>query len=596
MPSSSHLSERPLLSQSRMLPLLAVLLTVGFVLATTISYLVSRNSIRKAILEEELPLTSDNIYSEIQRDLFEPILISSLMANDTFLKDWILAGESESLQIQQYLAAIQERYGTISSFLVTEESRRYYHPDGILKVVQEANPVDAWFFRVRNMTPDYEINVDPDMANRDAMTIFINYRVLDSEGRFLGATGVGLTVNAVKELMADYEKRFHRRVSFYDREGRIVLHSFGSNEAAEAAMHAKSAAFLTLRREIDAGRTGEPISVVDSRGSLVNYRYIPELDWILVVEQRADGTRPILFKTFGLNLLICLATAAVVLTIIHLAILRYQQRIERRNFQLESQNRQIEEQAADLQKANAKLDAMHREKDEFIGITAHDLKTPLHSILGFCRLLVEEEPLSAEGRESVESITTAGSRMLERVEALLHLSELESNQSPALEPVDASLAILQAVGLHRAHASAKQIRFDLQLPDSPLPVMAHEKWLVEIFSNLLSNAVKYSPPGGRVTIATTLREDGLREIRVRDEGEGIDPARQSRLFEKFSRLGSKPTAGESSSGLGLYIVKLTTDRMGGRVRCESAKGAGATFVVAFPVAEIGLPTESTARG
>ena len=121
----------------------------------------------------ELPLTSDNVYSEIQRDLLPSIFIASLMANDTFLRSWVIGGEKDPASITRYLKEISEKYNTMTSFFVSEKSRIYYQAKGILKKVSPDSPRDVWFFRVRKMDPIYEINVDPDMANHDTMTIFL---------------------------------------------------------------------------------------------------------------------------------------------------------------------------------------------------------------------------------------------------------------------------------------------------------------------------------------------------------------------------------------------------------------------------------------
>ena len=130
---------------------LGITLFAAFLIASTISFVVYRNSIRTAILENELPLSSDNIYSEIQRDLFEPILISSLMANDTFLRDWIAGGEHDPEIVMRYLRRIQEQYSTITAFLVSEATETYYHPTAAPRQVDPDHPIDKWFFRVRKL-------------------------------------------------------------------------------------------------------------------------------------------------------------------------------------------------------------------------------------------------------------------------------------------------------------------------------------------------------------------------------------------------------------------------------------------------------------
>ncbi|MFX4229483.1 MAG: hypothetical protein ACFHHU_16895 [Porticoccaceae bacterium] len=101
--------------------ILCVLLAVGFLTTSFVSFYVARELLEEQISETTLPLTSDNIYSEIQRDLLQPIFISSLMAHDTFVRDWALSGESDPDRIIKYLAEIQSRYDTITAYFISEE-------------------------------------------------------------------------------------------------------------------------------------------------------------------------------------------------------------------------------------------------------------------------------------------------------------------------------------------------------------------------------------------------------------------------------------------------------------------------------------------
>ncbi|WP_245546527.1 hypothetical protein [Ilyobacter polytropus] len=159
-----------------------LILVVGFLSVSLTSYFVSLSSLRKEIRENQLPLTSDNIYSEIQRDFLQPVYTSSLMAMDTFLRDWVISGEKDETKIVKYLREIKMKYNTFTSFFVSDRSYKYYHTDGILKKVSRNSSRDEWYFRVQNMKNDYEINVDPDMANNDTMTIFVNYKVYGYNG------------------------------------------------------------------------------------------------------------------------------------------------------------------------------------------------------------------------------------------------------------------------------------------------------------------------------------------------------------------------------------------------------------------------------
>ena len=170
--------------KKRLILLIGVLLVIGFTTTSLINYFTAAGAFRTEMTEDILPLTSDNIYSEIQKDLVRPAFISSMMASDTFLRDWVLSGEEDSEQITKYLSEIKEKYGLVSSFFVSESTQTYYYAGGILKTVSQQDNRDQWYFRVRHMQRPYEINVDPDMADRDKLTIFINYRVLDYKGNY----------------------------------------------------------------------------------------------------------------------------------------------------------------------------------------------------------------------------------------------------------------------------------------------------------------------------------------------------------------------------------------------------------------------------
>lgn len=312
--------------KSWLLPIIAVLLAVGFLLTSFTSFFVSRASLRTEIASNELPLTSDNIYSEIQSDLLRPIFISSFMAQDTFLRNWLIEGEGDVGQITQYLREIQQRYQTFTSFLVSEKSRNYYHRDGILKQVRPDEERDRWYFRVREMQPDYEINIDPDQANKDTMTIFINHRVLDYQGRLLGVTGVGLSVGAVKEIVDLYQRKYKRTIYFFDRNRLIrpveAVAPGGSGELVP--MMPVAELVDRLPSEGESSFTGER----DGHIVHTNIRYIKEFDWYLVVEQSERHTVRSISLTLFFNLALCLVVTALVVFLVKLSVKRYLRRID----------------------------------------------------------------------------------------------------------------------------------------------------------------------------------------------------------------------------------------------------------------------------
>ncbi|MEK9968347.1 MAG: sensor domain-containing diguanylate cyclase [Ferrovibrio sp.] len=302
------------------------LLVFGFLATSLASYFVSRQSLRDAVIETELPLTSDNIYSEIQKDLIQPIVISSVMATDTFLRDWVLDGERNADRITQYLRAIKDRYSAFTSFFISERSRIYYHADGILKHIDEHEPRDAWYFRVREMNLPYEINVDPDLANQDAMTIFINYRVADYSGSFIGAAGIGLTVNAVRTLIDDYQSRFGRTVYFADEAGRIVL--VGADNSVPESEVSQRGNLSSLQAEWSRRQTRTFEYEYHGGTRFLNVRFIPELGWYLLVEKEADRDVAQIRRALYINLIICVVITTLVLLATWLTISRFQRRLE----------------------------------------------------------------------------------------------------------------------------------------------------------------------------------------------------------------------------------------------------------------------------
>jgi diguanylate cyclase (GGDEF)-like protein len=302
------------------------LLIAGFLATSLVSYYVSKTAIRGAIVEQELPLTSDTVYSEIQKDLVRPVLISSTMSSDTFLRDWVLKGETDIRLITKYLKEIRDRYGAFSSFFVSDRSGKYYYGGGVLKKVQENEPRDMWYFRVRNMKEPYEINVDPDLANRDKMTIFINYRVLDYSGRFIGATGVGLTVDSVQNLINDYQMRYKRDVFFVDGSGRIVL---CENRSGTCEENIHTVEGLGEQTDAILGQGAGSFQYErEGKIHLLNVRYLPELKWYLFVEKIEDYALVDIQNALYINIGICILISAIVLFLTNLTINRYQRRLE----------------------------------------------------------------------------------------------------------------------------------------------------------------------------------------------------------------------------------------------------------------------------
>ena len=152
------------------------------------------------------------------------------------------------------------------------------------------------------------------------------------------------------------------------------------------------------------------------------------------------------------------------------------------------------------------------------------------------------------------------------------------------EPVDVAALVAEVADANLPSAVNKQQTITVSAPPN-IVTMCDTDRIREAIDNLVSNAIKYSPIGGKITVAVT-HEGGDTVIRITDQGAGLSPEDLGRLFGRFQRLSAKPTAGESSTGLGLSIVKRIIDMHGGHVTAESAgPGQGSTFTVTLPATE-----------
>jgi diguanylate cyclase (GGDEF)-like protein len=330
------------------------LLAVGFLTTSFVSFYVARESLEEQISETTLPLTSDNIYSEIQRDLLQPIFISSLMAQDTFVRDWAISGEEDPDQVIKYLSAIQSRYDTITAYYISDQTRNYYHPTGIIKQVKEEDPADSWYFKARDAKKDYEINIDQDTVDRTRMSIFVNYQVRDYDGNVIGITGVGLSVNSVTNLIETYQKRYGRTIYFVDTEGHITLRGSGFGNAH--SLHERPG----MRNHATQVLTSPSASISyeeDGHTFFVNSRLVPEFGWLLIVEQSDYSSDVRLHNTLIINILISLAITAIVGLVAYLTVRNYQKRLEElasRDKLTGSFNRQVFDMIFDQAARNAK--------------------------------------------------------------------------------------------------------------------------------------------------------------------------------------------------------------------------------------------------
>jgi len=313
-------------TRGRLILVVGAILLLGFLTTNVISFRVSTAALKTTILQNELPLTSSNIYAEIQTDLLRPIFVSSLMSNDIFLKDWLIEGEEDVAQMTRYLDEIRNKYSLFTSFLISEKTRNYHHFTGITKQIRTGEPNDEWFFRVRDMKEPYEVNIDFNAAQNNAVTIFINYRVTDYQGNFIGATGVGLQLDSVANIISHYRSNYQRGIYFVDKSGLITVRSDGAVITEENIRTAPG--ISKIADQILARNDGYFEYERDGETMLLTTRYIPDLGWRVIVEQRESEALRALWQSFVTNLAIGLGIILLTIGTIGYAINLYQKRLE----------------------------------------------------------------------------------------------------------------------------------------------------------------------------------------------------------------------------------------------------------------------------
>ncbi len=229
--------------------------------------------------------------------------------------------------------------------------------------------------------------------------------------------------------------------------------------------------------------------------------------------------------------------------------------------------------------------AVEQLKTDFVSTVSHELRTPLAAIYGSAMTLRRDDVAVEEDQRDrlLDVIASESDRLARIVNDILWASRLESGRMQIeIESCDAAAIAEEVADVARTRVP-DGIELAVTAPESLPPVAADPDTLRQILTNLLDNAVKYSPDGGRVELEVA-RSGGRLRFRIGDQGLGVPPAEQDRIFEKFFRLDPNLTRGVGGTGLGLYISRELATRMNGRIWVVSDGRSGSTFYVELPVA------------
>jgi len=251
---------------------------------------------------------------------------------------------------------------------------------------------------------------------------------------------------------------------------------------------------------------------------------------------------------------------------------------------LEEKSRELENATAKLRAANKRLKELDRLKDEFLSTVTHELRTPLTSVRSFSEILRDNPSLALEERQNfLEIIVKESERLTRLINQVLDFAKIESkNAIWSRDYVDLKTVIMEAVSSVSQLFQENAIALENRMPEETVFVMADRDRLIQVVINLLSNAVKFCDQGtGKVVVRLCTRENKAR-VEVEDNGPGIHPDEQERIFEKFHQLRGMHDEKPRGSGLGLAISHRIIKHHGGNIWVESCPGEGAKFIFELP--------------
>ncbi len=254
------------------------------------------------------------------------------------------------------------------------------------------------------------------------------------------------------------------------------------------------------------------------------------------------------------------------------------EKLAEQNEKIQKQQEEIIAQNAKLSKHNLQLSDLNHEKDTIMSIVAHDLRSPLNRILGLTSLL--EHDVNTNRSFYIKLLKEATASGLVLIKDLLDVHMLEENVEPDYSTFNISDFLLQKVGEFIPLAEAKGIHLKAIRVHSE-SISQDEGYLGRIVDNLLSNSIKFSKVGSSIELSA-IKKDNYIIFSIKDQGPGFSDEDRPFIFKKFKKLSARPTAGETSNGLGLTIVKTLVDRLKGDIQLNTKQGEGSEFIIRLP--------------
>lgn len=412
-------------------------------------------------------------------------------------------------------------------------------------------------------------------------TIQLSCRLEAAHKKFAGVAVVSVDPNYFSERYADFNLGPRGRVMLIGSDGILRARSFAPVSISKSSSHESQNADLSIGRDMN----DLPV-MQTSRGKDFGYNRILTIDRIEVLHawykvpdfelkaHVATDIREVLGDYYDLRNQYSFYVALVCLLLIIGGLL------------VTRTVRRQEETIRVVEQARLKAEESDRFKSEFVTAMSHEIRGPLTNIQGFAELISTQQLDEATTRDFAATILRASHHLLTVISTVLDAEKI-GRAKLVLHPeqVDLRRMLGLCMQMHEVQAAAKNLQSTVDVKDSvPASIYVDGLRLSQVVHNLVGNAVKFTE-SGEVNIRAEADEQVLR-ISVNDTGPGIAPEYQSRIFEKYVQGDPKLSRIHGGTGLGLNLSRMIVELMGGRINCQSEKGAGCTFVVELPLGAV----------
>jgi len=529
-----------------------------FISAAIFSCGVSVNSVSNENSEKESTALAYMVSETVERSISEPINVSRTMAQSEIIIDALSLENIENTDSEEKMLAfmkrIKDEYGYSMIFVASEKTGAYYTYEGfsrIMDVSQGAN--DAWYSEFKDRNRVYELNIDKDKDNNMNLSVFVNMTVKDVNGEFLGVCGVGMSIESLMDILAEYEKSYNMDISLTDLKGLIEINTDRNKIEKE---------YCDLS-SIDENRYDE-ISYERSKSKAVLIKRMGDFDWYLYIVDNNPNK---------LNVFVIIRPSIIIYILGVLCMFGFSL-----IFSLHERNRSklLQENKQQTEVAKAESEA----KGKFLANMSHEIRTPINAVLGMDTMILREshEP---QIKEYAMNIQNAGSTLLSLINDILDISKIESGKMEIV-PVEYDFATLINDVMNMINMKAESKGLELRLvidKDLPAGLYGDDVRIRQILVNLMSNAVKYTKEGSVTLLVNgTKSGDSVKlDVCVKDTGIGIKEEDLDKLYEEFVRIEEKRNKDIEGSGLGMSITVHLLSLMNSKLEVASVYGEGSVF-------------------